>query len=78
MKHLKFDIPNRLHAQMENLVKQGWFRDKAEILNLALRKFLNSNRPALLAEFFREDVEWGLIGRSQPQSPEPGNGEPQP
>ncbi|HEY1859936.1 MAG TPA: hypothetical protein VGG61_06260 [Gemmataceae bacterium] len=62
MKHLKFDIPNHLYRQMETLIKQGWFRDQEEILNLALRKFLNSNRPKLLQQFLREDVEWGQSG----------------
>jgi Arc/MetJ-type ribon-helix-helix transcriptional regulator len=62
MKHLKFDIPDQLYRQLETLVKQGWFRDQEEILNLALRKFLNSNRPELLERFFREDIEWGLSG----------------
>jgi Arc/MetJ-type ribon-helix-helix transcriptional regulator len=62
MKHLKFDIPDQLYRQMDTLVKQGWFRDQEEILNLALRKFLNSNRPELLERFFREDIEWGLSG----------------
>jgi Arc/MetJ-type ribon-helix-helix transcriptional regulator len=62
MKHLKFDIPNQLHRQMETLIKQGWFRDQEEILSLALRKFLNSNRPQLLRQFLREDVKWGQSG----------------
>ncbi len=62
MKHVKVELPDQLYRQMEMLVTQGWFRDQEEILNLALRKFLNTNRPEFLERFLHEDVEWGLSG----------------
>ena len=62
MKQLKVAIPDQLYRQMGTLVKQGWFRDQDEILNLALRKFLNTNRPEMLERFFHEDMEWWLSG----------------
>ncbi len=62
MKRITFSIPDQLYKQMETLLRDGWFRDCEEILNLALRKFLNSHRPELLERFFREDVAWGLHG----------------
>jgi hypothetical protein len=32
------------------------------VIDLALRKSLNSHRPELLERFIREDVDWGLHG----------------
>jgi len=62
MKTIKVQIPDRMYQQIETLVKEGWFRDREDIINVALRKFLEANRPELLEQFFREDVEWGLSG----------------
>jgi Arc/MetJ-type ribon-helix-helix transcriptional regulator len=62
LQRLEFDIPEQLYRQMETLVREGWFRDREEILNLALRKFLHSHGPELMAKHIREDVEWGLRG----------------
>ena len=62
MKTIKVQIPDRMYQQIETLVKEGWFRDREDIINVALRKFLEANQPELLEQFFREDVEWGLSG----------------
>ena len=62
MKIIRVQIPDRMYEQIETLVKEGWFRDREDIINAALRKFLEANRPELLEQFFREDVEWGLSG----------------
>ena len=47
---------------MDNFVAEGWFPSREQILEKALKKFLNSNLPELLERHFREDVEWGLRG----------------
>jgi len=62
VKSITVKIPDQLHRQMELLVQEGWFRDSEEILNLALRKFLNSHRPALMEKHILDDVEWALRG----------------
>jgi Arc/MetJ-type ribon-helix-helix transcriptional regulator len=62
VKRITGRIPDQLYCQMEALVNEGWFRDREEILNLALRKFLNSHRPEMLEKHILEDVEWGLRG----------------
>ena len=62
MKTIKVQIPDRMYQQIETLVHEGWFRDREDIVNVALRKFLEANQPELLEQFFHEDVEWGLSG----------------
>ena len=59
---LDCQIPEQLRHQMDLLVREGWFRDREEIVNMALRKFLESNRPELIEKHIREDIEWGLHG----------------
>jgi Arc/MetJ-type ribon-helix-helix transcriptional regulator len=63
MKKIRIDIPDKVYQEIEILVKEGWFRDREDIIQQALRRFLDSHRPELLEKFIREDIEWGLRGR---------------
>ena len=62
MKIVQVEIPEELYKEAESLVKEGWFRDEAEIVSEALRRFLDAHRPDLMEKFIRDDVEWGLHG----------------
>jgi hypothetical protein len=61
-KTIRVKVAEELLTGMDHLVQEGWFPSREYILEKALKKFLNSNRPELLERFFREDVEWGLRG----------------
>lgn len=63
MKKLEAEIPDRLHEAMAGLVQEGWYRDEAELVREAIRRFLETHRPDLMAQFVREDIEWGLRGQ---------------
>ena len=60
---LQTEVPTRLLAELEALVEAGWSRDLDEIVLDALRRYVDSHRQALMEEFVREDIEWGLRGR---------------
>jgi Arc/MetJ-type ribon-helix-helix transcriptional regulator len=62
MKVIRAKIPDQLYRQMTSLIKEGWFPNQLELVEKALRKFLNSFHPELIEKFIREDVEWGLRG----------------
>jgi hypothetical protein len=47
---------------MEALVRAGWFHDVNDLMMEAVRRFLDTHRPELMARFVREDIEWGLRG----------------
>jgi hypothetical protein len=64
MKTIRVEIPEQIYRQMETLVRDGWFRSQEDIVNDALRSFVESQRPELLEYFIRKDVEWGLGGKS--------------
>jgi Arc/MetJ-type ribon-helix-helix transcriptional regulator len=60
---LEMTLPPRVHQQMNTLVAEGWFRDERDLVNEAIRRYLESHQPELMERFIREDVEWGLYGR---------------
>lgn len=61
-KTIKAEIPEQVYRQLDRLVKEGWFKNQEDVVELALRKFLDSHQPELMEQFIREDVEWGLRG----------------
>ena len=62
MQTIEIELPDQLYKGVNNLVKNGWFRDQNEVLCEAVRKFIESHRPELIEKFVLEDVEWGLHG----------------
>jgi Arc/MetJ-type ribon-helix-helix transcriptional regulator len=59
---IQTEVPVNLVTQAQKLVEAGWFRNLDELLQDALRRFLESHREDLMEEFIRQDVEWGLSG----------------
>lgn len=60
---LTTEVPSSLFEELQALVDAGWSRTVDEIVLEALRKYAESHHEALMADFVREDVEWGLRGR---------------
>jgi Arc/MetJ-type ribon-helix-helix transcriptional regulator len=63
MKTVEARISEQLDQQIDTLVEQGWFRNRRELFQEAIRRFLDAHRPELMERFIREDVAWGLHGR---------------
>jgi Arc/MetJ-type ribon-helix-helix transcriptional regulator len=63
MKTVQAKIPDRLDRALNALVERGWFPNRDEVVQEAIRRFLDAHRPELLEKFVREDLEWGLRGR---------------
>lgn len=61
---IQAELPTNLLIQAKTLVDEGWASDLNEILADALRRYLESHTSALAESFIREDVEWGLHGKS--------------
>jgi Arc/MetJ-type ribon-helix-helix transcriptional regulator len=64
MKLIETEIPDQLDRQIDELVERGWYKSRAQVLQEAVRRFLESHRAELMERFIREDVEWGLRGRT--------------
>ena len=56
------EIPEQLRQQAQTLVQQGWANNLEEVINEALRRYLESHQGVLTEAFIQEDVEWGLHG----------------
>ncbi|HSG39218.1 MAG TPA: CopG family transcriptional regulator [Thermoanaerobaculia bacterium] len=56
------EIPVRLLGEMQSLIEAGWFRNLDEIIQEAIRRYIESHGGELMEQLIREDVEWGLRG----------------
>jgi Arc/MetJ-type ribon-helix-helix transcriptional regulator len=63
MTTMALDLPKQLCDQVRGLVEQGWFSSEEQLVQEAIRRFLEAHTPELMAGFVRADVEWGLKGR---------------
>ena len=59
---IQAEIPEQLSEQVEVLVRQGWANNLQDVVNEALRRYLDSHQAVLTEAFIREDVDWGLHG----------------
>ena len=64
MKTVEAKISEQLDRDIDALVERGWFGSRDKVVQEALRRFVEAHRPELMDRFIREDVEWGLRGRS--------------
>lgn len=60
MKTVNVLLPDKLGMEVDNYVKSGWFTDEAELMRTALQEFIRHNRPKLMEQFMKEDIEWAL------------------
>lgn len=60
MKSVHVELPDKLAAELDALVKAGWFHSEEEVLRLALAEFVRRRRFELAEQFQREDIAWAL------------------
>jgi Arc/MetJ-type ribon-helix-helix transcriptional regulator len=66
MKAIQVELPEKLAAEIEHYVRDGWFGSEAELVRVALIEFVRRNRPELLARFLREDIDWAIRQKGSP------------
>ncbi len=44
MKSIRIELPDKLAAELNVMVKAGWFSDDAEVVRLALLEFVRRHR----------------------------------
>ena len=65
MAMLMVELPDQLREQLRAFVAQGWYSSESELVQEALRRFLEARDPKLAARFVKEDVDWGLMEEEQ-------------
>jgi len=53
----------RLVQEAEELIKEGWYANKSELIRDAVRDLINKLKLQKLEKAIKEDIEWGLYGK---------------
>ncbi len=56
-------VTKRIVDEMEELIKQGWYANKSELIRDAIRELIKKQKIAQLESAVKEDIAWGLHGR---------------
>jgi Arc/MetJ-type ribon-helix-helix transcriptional regulator len=64
MKTIQVELPEKTAAELDALVKSGWFTSQSEIVRTALTEFIMRHRLALIEKFQQEDIDWALSLKS--------------
>ncbi|MEK6915415.1 MAG: ribbon-helix-helix domain-containing protein [Nanoarchaeota archaeon] len=56
-------LTKRIISEMEELIKQGWYANKSELIRDAIRELIKKQKIAQLESAIKEDVQWGLYGK---------------
>ncbi len=60
MKSIQIELPEKLAQELDTMVREGWFRNEAEAVRLALLEFVRHHRLELVERFQREDIAWAI------------------
>lgn len=56
-------LTRRIVIEMEELIKQGWYANKSELIRNAIRELVKKQKVAQLESAIKEDIQWGLYDR---------------
>ncbi len=56
-------LTRRIVIEMEDIIKQGWYANKSELIRDAVRNLIKKQKIAQLESAIKEDIEWGLYGK---------------
>jgi Arc/MetJ-type ribon-helix-helix transcriptional regulator len=70
-KIISVELPERITAEINVLIENGWFADETEIIRAALWEFVRRNHFALAEQFQRADIAWALQQHRNAQAAEP-------
>lgn len=56
-------LTKRIVIEMEELIKQGWYANKSELIRDAIRELVKKQKVAQLESAIKEDIQWGLYGK---------------
>ena len=56
-------VTGRLVMEMDELIKEGWYANRSELIRDAIREMIKRMKIQMLEQTIKEDVEWGLHGK---------------
>ena len=63
MNAITTEISPQLQLSMQKLVDEGWFKNINELMEEAIRRYLEFHSMDLMEQFIQEDIVWGLHGK---------------
>ncbi|PIN92992.1 transcriptional regulator [Candidatus Pacearchaeota archaeon CG10_big_fil_rev_8_21_14_0_10_35_13] len=55
-------LTKKLIIEIEELVSEGWYANKSEVIRDAIRDLIKKLKVERLESAIKEDIEWGLYG----------------
>lgn len=55
-------LTHRLVYEMDDLVKEGWYANRSELVRDAVRELIKKLKLQRLEAAIKEDIQWGLYG----------------
>ncbi|MBI4399578.1 ribbon-helix-helix protein, CopG family [Candidatus Micrarchaeota archaeon] len=56
-------ITPRLLEAIDELIKEGWFANRSELIREAIRELVRKTKAERLEAAIKEDINWGLYGK---------------
>lgn len=56
-------LTKRIVTEMEDMIKQGWYANKSELIRDAIRELIKKQKVTQLESAIKEDIQWGLYGK---------------
>ena len=56
-------ITPRLIHEMDDIIKEGWYANRSELIRDAVREIVQKMKAERLEKAIKEDVSWGLHGK---------------
>ena len=56
-------LTRRIVMEMEEIIKQGWYANKSELIRSAVRDLVKKQKITQLESAIKEDVRWGLYSK---------------
>ena len=60
METIPAKVTGRLVIEMDELIKDGWYANRSELIRDAIREMIGRVKIQMLEETIKEDVNWGL------------------
>tara|TARA_Y100000310_G_scaffold197475_1_gene197560 strand:+ start:953 stop:1147 length:195 start_codon:yes stop_codon:yes gene_type:complete len=63
MKAIPAKITPLLLSEMDEMIKEGWYANRSELIRNAVRDMIKKNKAERLEKAIKDDVMWGLHGK---------------
>ncbi len=60
METIPAKITARLEHEMDELIVEGWFANRSELIRTAVRDLVRKTRLEQMESAMKEDIKWGL------------------